>query len=229
MFMIKLVLIGIQNPGNLGAIARVMKNFGVKDLIHIDPQCDPKADEAIYRAKHAKQIIKRAKVKDFDVLKKFDLVIGTTSKLGSDYNIPRVPMLAEELAHKINKKSKTAILIGRESCGLLNEELKLCDFIVSIPTSKKYPAMNISHAVAIILYELFKESKKSKLGDTVVPMSGKDKEIILKKVDNILDNMYFATETKRDTQRKVWKRIVTKAMLTKREAFALLGFLRKLE
>lgn len=227
--MIKLVLVGIQNPGNLGAIARVMKNFGVKDLILIDPQCDPKADEAIFRAKHAKQIIKRAKVRDFDVLKKFDLVIGTTSKLGSDYNIPRVPVLAEEFAHKINRKAKTAILIGRESHGLTNEELKLCDFIVSIPTSKKYPAMNISHAVAIILYELFKETKKSKLGDTITPMSGKDKEIILKKIDHILENMYFATETKRDTQRKVWKRIITKAMLTKREAFALLGFLRKLE
>lgn len=227
--MLKLVIVGIQNEGNLGAIARVMKNFGVKDLILIDPKCNHKSDEAISRAKHAKDILKKAKVKDFGHLKKFDFVIGTTSKLGSDYNIPRVPVMAHEFAQTINKKAKTALLIGRESSGLLNEELKLCDFIVTIPTSKKYPAMNISHAVAIILYELFKESKKSKLGDTKTPMSKKDKEIILKKIDHILDNMWFATEHKRDTQRKVWKRIITKAMLTKREAFALLGFLRKLE
>lgn len=227
--MIKLVLVGIQNPGNLGAIARVMKNFGLKDLILINPKCEPKTEEAIYRAKHAKQILKKAKIVDIGYLQNFDYVIGTTSKIGSDYNIPRVPITPEHFALTINKKAKTALLIGRENHGLTNKELELCDFIVTIPTSKKYPAMNISHSVAIILYELFKGSRKQKLGDRITPMTRKEKEIILKKVDNILSKMYFSTEQKRETQRKVWKRLITKAMLTKREAFALLGFLRKLE
>lgn len=227
--MIKLVLVGIKNPGNLGAIARVMRNFGLKDLILINPECNPTDEEALYRAKHAKSILQKSKITDFNHLNKFDFVIGTTSKVGSDYNIPRVPITPEQFALTINRMAKTAILIGRENHGLTNKELKLCDFIVTIPTSKEYPAMNISHAVAVLLYELFKSSKKSKLGDTIIPMSKKDKEIILKKVDNILNKMYFATEQKRETQRKVWKRLITKAMLTKREAFALLGFLRKLE
>lgn len=227
--MIILVIVGIQNPGNLGATARVMKNFGLKDLVLINPECDPLAEKALDRAKHAKDILKRAKLMDFNYLKDFDYVIGTTSKIGSDYNIPRVPITPEQLALTINKKAKTALLVGRESIGLTNKELNQCDFIVTIPTSKSYPAMNISHAVAIILYELFKSSKKKKLGDKITPMSKKEKDIILKKVDNILNKMYFATEQKRETQRKVWKRLITKAMLTKREAFALLGFLRKLE
>ena len=227
--MIKLVVVGIQNPGNIGAIARVMKNFGLNDLILINPECDPLSKEALDRSKHAKAILKKSNIVDFDYLKKFDYVIGTTSKVGSDYNIPRVPITPEQFALTINKKAKTALLFGRESHGLTNHELELCDFIVTIPTSKTYPAMNISHAVAIVLYELFKPSKKRKLADSITPMSKKEKEIILKKVDNILSKMHFATEQKRQTQRKVWKRLITKAMLTKREAFALLGFLRKLE
>ena len=227
--MIDLVLVGIQNPGNLGAIARVMKNFGLSDLFLIDPLCDPNSEEAIFRAKHAKSILKKARIVDLSNLQKYDYIIGTTSKIGSDYNIPRVPVTPEQFALTINKRAKTALLIGRESHGLTNKELELCDFIITIPTSKKYPAMNISHAVAIILYEIFKTSKAKKLGDRVTPMTKKEKEVILKKVDNILSRMYFSTEQKRDTQRKVWKRLITKAMLTKREAFALLGFLRKLE
>ncbi len=227
--MITLVLVGIQNPGNLGAIARVMKNFGLNDLVLINPECEPLAEEALDRSKHAKSILKKAKIASFDYFKKFDYVIGTTSKIGSDYNIPRVPISPEQFALTINKKAKIALLFGRESHGLTNHELKLCDFIITIPTSKNYPAMNISHAVAIVLYELFKSSKKTKLGDKITPMSKKEKEVILKKVDNILEKMYFATEQKRETQRKVWKRLITKSMLTKREAFALLGFLGKLE
>ncbi len=230
--MITVVLVGIENAGNVGSIARVVKNFGLKELVLIDPKCDPQSKEAWDRAAHARDVLKKAVVADFSCLKRYDYIVGTTAKLGTDYNIPRIPMTPAELAKKlggIDKKTKVAILFGRESFGLLNEEIQKCDFTVTIPASKVYPTLNVSHAVAVVLYELFKGELEADFKERYTPISGKEKEVALEKIENILNKMHFATPEKRETQKRLWKRMIGKAMLTKREAFALLGFLRKLE
>ena len=227
--MTSIILVEPETEGNIGAVARVMKNFDFEELILINPKANHLGREALDRATHAKSILKKAKIKDFSCLKSFDYLIGTTAMLGSDYNIPRSPLTPEQLAEKISKaKGKIGILIGREGTGLNNEEIRKCDFIVAIPTSKKYPTMNISHAVSIILYELSKKLGKEKINEHINFATKKDKEIILRYVNKVLDKMEFSTKEKKETQRMVWKRIVGKAMLTKREAFALMGFLRKL-
>jgi TrmH family RNA methyltransferase len=230
--MISIVLVGIETAGNVGSVARVMKNFGLKELVLVKPQCDPQSREAWDRAAHARDVLKKAVVGDFLCLKRFDYLIGTTARLGSDYNMPRIPMTPEELGKKlagIDKKAKIAILFGRENFGLLNDEIKMCDFTVTIPASKEYPTLNVSHAVAIVLYELFKEELTSDVKGRYAPISAKEKEVALQKVDRILDRLQFSTPEKKETQRRLWKRMIGKAMLTRREAFALLGFLRKLE
>ena len=113
--MISVVLIEPETSGNLGAIARIMANFDFKELILINPKC--KIDEdARNRAKHAQTILDKAKIKEFDYLKKFDYKIATTAKLGTDYNIPRCPLSPEEFANKVcslDKKTKLALIIGR--------------------------------------------------------------------------------------------------------------------
>lgn len=227
--MASIILIEPETGGNIGAVARVMKNFDFEELVLINPKADHLGREALDRATHAKSILKKAKVKDFSYLKNFDYLIGTTAMLGSDYNIPRSPLTPEQLAEKVSKvNGKIGILIGREGIGLKNEEIRKCDFVVAIPTSKKYPTMNVSHAVSVILYELFKKLGKEKINEHINFATKKDKEIILRYVGMALDRMEFSTKEKKETQRIVWKRIVGKAMLTKREAFALVGFLKKL-
>jgi tRNA/rRNA methyltransferase len=230
--MISIVLVGIETPGNVGSIARAMKNFGLKELVLVDPKCDPQSKEAWDRAAHARDVLKKAVVADFSYLKKYDYLVGTTAKLGSDYNIPRIPMTPAELAAKLaglDQKTKIAILFGRESSGLLNEEIQKCDFTVTIPAAKDYPTLNVSHAVAVVLYELFKEELTANVKERYAPISGREKEVALGKIDIILNRLHFVTPERRETQKKLWKRMIGKAMLTRREAFALLGFLRKLE
>jgi len=227
--MISIILVEPQTEGNIGAVARVMKNFDFKDLVLINPKADHLAREALDRATHAKTILKKAKVKDFSYLSRFDYLIGTTSMIGSDYNIPRSPLTSQQLAEKISKvKGKIGLLIGRESTGLNNEEIKKCDFVVAIPASKKYPTMNVSHAVSIILYELFKKLGKGKINEHINFATKKDKEIILKSINKVLDKIEFSTKEKKETQKIVWKRTIGKGLLTKREAFALIGFFKKL-
>ena len=110
-----------------------------------------------------------------------------------------------------------------------NKEMKIADFSVSIPTHKRYPAMNISHALTIILYELSLQRNGKTIASHVVPASSKDKQVFLKKVDTAIKKLPFATESKRETQRTVWKKLIGKSFLTERELYALHGFLRKIK
>ena len=225
--MVTIALLESINSGNIGAIARAMKNFDLKDLILINPQCDPKSEEAVRRAKHAKNILKKAKiVKNFSYLKKFDCIIGTTANVGStDYNIPRLPIKPENLKIK-NKNS--VILFGREDSGLTNKEIMSCDSILSIPASKEYPTLNISHSAAIIFHELFKQKKETSHGHIRI-ITKEDKKILLKIINQALNNLKFSTNDKKETQKKLWKRIIGKNQLTKREFQAMCGFFKKIK
>lgn len=224
--MITVVLIEPENDGNVGAVARAMANFGFEELVLINPKCKHLSDEALSRSKHAKSILEKAKVEDYSFLKKFDYLVGTSAITGTDYNVPRSPLTPEQLAEKISAKSKTAILFGRESYGLTVKEVLGCDFIVKIPSSDKYKTLNLSHSVSIILYELFKKLPK----ENKIPLASSiEKNVLLKRISDVLDKIKFATPDKKETQKKVWKRVIGKSMLTKRESFALIGFFKKIK
>lgn len=228
--MISLVLIEPKTPGNIGAIARIMANFNFKDLVIINPRCNHLAEESLWRAKRAKPILKKAGIlSSFKELERYDYLIGTTGNLGSSYNIPRCPLSPEQLAEKINKinKSKIALILGREGDGLTNNEVNQCDFTVTIQSSPKYSSLNISHAVAILLYEIFKVSKKKKIGQHIIPLPSKEKDHLLRMINETLEKLPFTSEHRRITQRATWKRIVGKSLLTRREGYTLMGFFDK--
>ncbi|MBT3720335.1 RNA methyltransferase [archaeon] len=229
--MITVVLLKPETPENIGFICRSMANFDLSSLIIIEPFCDPLDEQALRVSMHAKKILKNAKIQtyeDFSKLnKKFDLIVGTTSVLGSDYNLPRTPLSPREFSTKITNQ-KIALVFGNEGTGLSNEEIKQCDFVISIPTSKKYSAMNISHAASTIFYELFLQTKKEKIDSHIKKASHKEREIILEKIDDLIHSVYFSTKEKQETQRKAWKNILEKSMMSKREAYAVIGLLKKL-
>ncbi|HII17570.1 TPA: RNA methyltransferase [Candidatus Woesearchaeota archaeon] len=225
--MITVVLIEPMSPGNIGAIARAMKNFCLTRLLLLNPQCDPKADEALKRAMHAKDILNKARTITKKDLQRFDVVIGTTAKVGTDYNLTRSPILPSQLAQKLNPKAHAAILLGREDTGLTNEELQLCDITITIPSGDSYKALNISHAAAIIFYELYRAQGENGHAQKYPPASAKEKEVMLAYINGILAKLAFSKPTEKATQEKAWKRVLGKSFLTRREAFALMGFFRK--
>ena len=119
------------------------------------------------------------------------------------------------------------MIFGRESNGLTNKEVEECDFVVAIPSSKKYSALNLSHAVAILLYELAKS--KEHISSHIVFASKAEKDQLMKLLKIALKKMEFTTPEKRQTQVKVWKRMLGKSFVTKREAYALMGFFKKIK
>ncbi len=230
MAQLAVVLVGVEHPGNLGAVARAMKNFGVRDLVLVDPACSPQDAEAQDRAKWANDVLAAASIGSWELLKRFDLVVGTTGQLGSDYNLPRTPLTPGQLAERVaeaDAETRVALVFGRESDGLRNEEIGRCDFTVSIPADAGYPTLNLSHAVAILLYELTKKEKGEELQKVFPLVKPAEKRQLKRLIDEALDSMDFPTADKRETQRVLWHRLVGKSFLSQREALALMGFLKR--
>ena len=236
--MISVILVEPENPGNTGAICRSMKNFGFEDLIILGPKFDISDPELKHRAKWANDIIEKAKVLEYNqknlkkIRKDFDYLVSTTARIGRDYNVLRSPITPKQLAEKIAeldlKRKKVGIMIGREGSGLSNEEIAFSDFNVTIPTSKKYATMNMAHSTTIILYEIFQHINSENITSHITPISEKEREQLMKLFEEKLKTMSFATEEKKNTQRIVWKKVISRSFLSKREAYAMMGFLRKI-
>ena len=141
---------------NLGYIARVSRNFGVKRLFLVKPRTKI-GGRAIMFSKHAKDLLLGAKIcKDFDsAIAGCDVVIGTTGIWKkAKANFKKV-YLIEDAVDRISKlggRKTVGIVIGRDDIGLRRDEIEKCDMVAYIGTDPNYPVLNISHALGIILY-----------------------------------------------------------------------------
>ena len=214
--------------GNVGSVARVMKNFGYSELILIDP-C-PLGEKANQMAVHAGDILQNAETFSCldEVIESADLVIGTTGVLGNtDQKHLRVPILTpEELKDSLEGRGGRVLLFfGREDVGLRREELALCDIVVHIPTTLEYPIMNLSHSVCVMLYILHQKSDHGPLID----LAGKaDVERLLVHLREVLIEAEYPTHKLQKTI-LMSRRIIGRSVLTKREVYTLRGVLRKIE
>lgn len=222
------VLIEPKYQGNIGSVARVMKNFGFTELVLVNPPEIGK--EARAMAMHGRDILENAKIlKDFDELKgEFDFLIATSAIIASDRNAMRTPVFPEELKNAAGREGRIGIVFGREDYGLLNDEISMCDMLVSIPANPEYPTLNISHSVAIILYEISGfETNKKIAGLKKIKRADKiEKEILLKKFDELTDLAYGEGFHNR-ISKKTFRQIIGRAFISGREAFTLTGVFRR--
>ncbi len=222
------VFVEPKTPGNIGFLARSMKNFGFKKLVLINP-CELE-NSAYYQASHARDLVQDAKIYDnineFVEDNKITTIVGTTGTAGGSYNVPRIPITPEELGKSIDGDGNIALLFGREGEGLSNEELEMCDILVTIPTSDEYPIMNISHAATILFYEIYKNKKEYPVEDLEIA-SYEDKKIISKLCDNIISELDYP-EHRRKNVEIVVKRIIGRAFIAGRELNILRGTLKRI-
>ncbi len=160
---LKIVLVEPAGPLNLGSIARVMKNFGLDQLVLVNPQCDPLDMEAMKMAVHAKEILTSAVLVATlpEALQGCVRIMATTGRVrswGTPLENPRtaLPWLLEE------PEKPTALIFGREDRGLTNEELNYAQRFIHIPTSQNYLSLNLATAVAICCYELAQSTELPK-------------------------------------------------------------------
>ncbi|WP_049900913.1 RNA methyltransferase [Natrinema sp. J7-1] len=225
-------VVDAQSPGNVGTIARAMKNFGFEDLLLVDPpELDPDG-EAYGFAGHAREdILPDADEITFDQLAETYHTIGCTAVTNEDdrshtrfpYSTPAA--LAERLP---TVEGPTALVFGRERVGLTNEELARIDEICSIPASAEYPVLNLGQAATVTLYEL----RSLTLEETQLP----DLERVRapeQTIDRLYDQWAALLEEinhpaeKRDKTMRMLRRVYGRADLTEREATTLVGLLRR--
>lgn len=176
---IRIVLVEPAGPLNVGAIARVMKNFGLRQLVLVNPQCDPLSPEARLLAVHAADLLEAAlQVATLsEALTGCQRAVATTGRDRTTLPIrlesPQdcLPWLRSPLFD--GTLPTAALIFGREDSGLTNAELNLAQRFVQIPTSEDYASMNLAQAVAVCCYELAAGLQSA----IRHPPSGRDKSI----------------------------------------------------
>lgn len=230
---IEVVIVEPRLYVNVGHIARVMKNFGVAKLSLVDPSYDVK--EARRFAMHGHDILESATITDLDKLRQSSkLLVGTTALKGSTrLNVLRNTVSLIQLANLISalpKKENVCIVLGREASGLKNRELEMCDLVMAIETGTQYRTMNISHALAIILYEVTKQGLQS-LKNTITD----NKPIIASRSETNLLTTYISNaaeragygEHKKHMLDSAVKRLVAKSNPSSKEVMLMVSLFRK--
>jgi tRNA (cytidine32/uridine32-2'-O)-methyltransferase len=153
---IRIVLVGTTHPGNIGATARAMKTMGLSELYLVRPKLYPCA-EATARASGADDVLAGARVCQSlgEAIASCGLVFGASARLRS---LPWPQLDAHESAQQLMleaARAPVALLFGRESSGLTNEELERCHCLVTIPADPQYNSLNLAAAVQVLCYEIF--------------------------------------------------------------------------
>tara|TARA_Y100000590_G_scaffold279795_1_gene314289 strand:- start:108 stop:833 length:726 start_codon:yes stop_codon:yes gene_type:complete len=158
---IHFILVRPQMGENIGSVARAIKNFKIKYLRIVNPRCDWPNQKALATSVGAKDILKSAKI--YDSLEKsigdLDLIFASSSRIRK---VNKKIISVTLLKTKIKKGKKIGILFGPEASGLSNDDISYADYLVKIPSNKKFSSLNLSHSAIIFCYEIFQSFSKNR-------------------------------------------------------------------
>ncbi|MBI4745935.1 MAG: RNA methyltransferase [Deltaproteobacteria bacterium] len=229
---ISVILVKTKTPGNIGSIARCMMNMGLSRLILVRPP-EYKNGDALRMAAGAHGILERAEV--FPTLKKavagHGLVYGTTRQIGGHHrkNLYTAREAAERVVPLLSE-NRIGIVFGREVNGLDNDDIALCNELISIPSSDAFPSLNLSHAVMVVAYELFVAAgarlhsvNKEKLADVA------DLENFYEQLEQTVDEIRFFNKQNPKLIMLAFRQMFGRARLDDREVRILRGFLSHID
>lgn len=230
--MISVAVVDAETPGNVGTIARSMKNFGFEELLVVDPpELDPDGEAYGFAGQAREDILPNAREVDFEQLVENYHTVGCTAITNEDarkhvrypFRTPRE--LADSLAEV---DADTCLVFGRERVGLTNDELAQLDEICSIPAAADYPVLNLGQAATIVLYEM----RSLALSETQLPDPELDRanereiEGLHAEFETFLEAIDHPEEKQGKAQR-LFRRLVGRAHPTDREAVSLRGIFRR--
>ena len=228
-----IILVRPQLPENIGMTARAMDNFGFSKLSIVSPRDGWPSQKAESSAKQAKKIINKAKIYNSldNAISNYDMVIATsnrkrflTKKTYNNFNL---------LMKKIKGFNNIAILFGPENSGLSNKDIRLANFLFTIPTHKLNKSLNLSHAVSLISYEFFISNNvsikniKTSINDKVNKLEFSNFMNCL--ISDLDSRGFFHPDEKKDSMVDNIYSIYNKIDLSKKELSMLWGMHKKLK
>jgi tRNA (cytidine32/uridine32-2'-O)-methyltransferase len=229
---IKIVLVETSHPGNIGAVARAMKNMSMTNLCLVAPKVFPSA-EATSRASGADDLLSRAQIYESleAAIADCQLVIGASAR-SRTISWPEIsPRECADLAATKNSNQKVAIIFGRENSGLKNHELDLCHFLLRIPCNTEYSSLNIAAAVQVVCYELFVASHTQP--QVIIGDSDKKTKATAQQIESFythlaetLSDIGFMHPDKSNSIMRRLRRIYNRTQLDTKELDILRGILR---
>ena len=232
---IDLVLIRPKEDGNVGAVARVGRNFGIDRLVLVAPRARLGA-EARRRSMGGLALLKSARI--FSTMRRAvadaDLVVGTTDlSTGRSNTYLRRSVSPERLGEMLRPiVGRVALVFGPEDDGLGREELSACDVVVHVPARREFPTLNLSHAAGIVLYAVHRaratDDPESTPAQEILELDGREKEIFLTRMKQLITRLGYPAHKRRGLI-LVFRRVFGRATPTEAEYRMLLGFLRAVE
>jgi TrmH family RNA methyltransferase len=230
---IRIVLVEPSHPGNIGAVARAMKNMALRELVLVKPKQFPDP-EATARAAGADDLLAAARVVETvgEALAGCGFVAATTSR-DRDQNFRVLDVRAA--AHRIAAEARhapAAVLFGAERTGLQNEHLDAAHVLIRIPANPEYLSLNIAMAVQLVSYELFRAFAEPVVADPrTAPLAGPaDMERLYVHLAQVMEEVDFRDRTQSGTKlMNRIRRFMQRAELDENEVNILRGFLTSVQ
>ena len=187
------ILVKPQLGENIGSSARSMKNFGFRKLHLVSPKFSFPNHKAKVTSVGAFDIIESAKVfnKIDEALSEFDVIISLSARR-RDINKKHITTSDLSSILKKRKNSKFGFMFGPENSGLSNQDISFSNYILQIPTSKKFKSINLSHSLTIVCYEIFRF-----LNNNLFKIKGKNLKISSKlKISLLVKHLISLLESK---------------------------------
>lgn len=231
---IRVILVETSHPGNIGAVARAMKNMGMQRLYLVNPLKFPDA-EADARASGADDVLANARVVAGlpEALQGCHMVLGASARMRS-LSWPQLePRQAATRLLEVVQHGDVALVFGRERNGLSNEELDLCHYLVHIPCNPEFSSLNIAAAVQVLTYEIYSlwQSAQMTGSDEAPnpPAKAEDMQLFYEHLERVLIEIDFLDPEKPRRLMRRLKRLYNRAQPDPQELNILRGILSAVE
>jgi TrmH family RNA methyltransferase len=227
---IRIVLVEPQESKNIGSVCRAMKTMGLGALYIVGGKPVNRA-EALVTAVHAVDVLDRAVFcgRLEEALEDTVLAAGITRRRGKWRKY--FALTPEQLCERIASLGDAccALVFGNEASGLSDGQLSLCHLAVHIPSSSRFPSLNLSHAVQVIAYQIFRQTAAGKNGlRSFHPISDRKLGSLVKLMIASLENIGFFTQGDRSEMAVFLRDILARSALERREADRLAVIFRKI-
>jgi len=230
---VRIILINTQFPGNIGAVARAMKNMSLSRLYLVNPGCTLDK-EAYIRATSATSVLDNAIIADTlsEVISDCQLVVGTSTR---DRGMSLPLLTARESGGQIAAEAlnaQVALVFGQESCGMQSEDLLQCHFHGYIPANPDYSSLNLAAAVQTFCYEVFQaaEAERAQPREYVYQYpQAKDMDYFYQHLEKVLTDVNFIVPQHPGQMMQRLKRLFKRARPDEKELNILRGILSAIE